>query len=194
MYALPRIAPRSSSQPGRRSDRWQDSQRPSLLRQTTEASPVQRQIWSESAFQGNADYQLFAEATFGLSPDYPLQPSATSTGYFENVPASEGTEGETLRSIAAFRQLAQLPQTPDEVPPFRVASYSPPAGFFDAEIRQNSNRFSDPIRSYSFLADPQDDELPNYDQSQAEMHHRSRQQAISRAQELQRRWRESNRG
>lgn len=190
LYAIPKLTQRSSSQPGRGSDRWQEAERPAMLRQNSETSPMQHQVWTEPAFRGNADYQLFAEATFGLSPDYQQPNHASSTDYFGQAATSEATDGETLRSIDAFRQLAQLPQTPDELPTFRVTPYFPRQ--WDLEMESRPNYFSGSRSFQTFTADTEDDELPNYAQSQAEMLSRTRQQAVRRAQELQRRWRESH--
>ena len=191
MHSATRIAPRSSSQPSRRSDRWQGDERRPCTRQRIEALPSQQRVWTEPAFRGNADYQLFAEATFGLSPEHPqFQPVASAEFFESNLPSGD-FEGETLRSVTAFRQLAQLPQTPDNVPSFPAASHSSPRQYLDSEINDDANDFTGSRRAMS-LAIAGDDELPDYAQSQAEMYARARQQAVLRAQELQRRWRESH--
>lgn len=181
----------SSSQPGRRIER------PMLPRHNTDMVSIQRQFWDEPAFRGNSDYQLFVEATFGLSPEQPRHSSSSSTspaGYVEHTSVSQDAREETLRSASTLTQLAQLPQgASDTSLVYRADSHSPrQQSFYGSETYRQSNDFLERMRRNSLDESSEEDELPNYAQSQAEMQHRSRVEAVRRAQELQRRWRECN--
>jgi len=190
MHGSPRRQPRSSSQPSRQSGRPQDIERPPFPRQMTEASPIQQRMWSESAFRGSADYQLFVEATFGISPEHARHSSSTSTDYFDQTPPARDFDGETIRSVTAFRQMAQLPMTPDETMALRAVSYSPPGRYHDADALSESSEYARSRRSLVSTPSAGYEELPNYAQSQVEMQQRLRREAVTRAQELQRQWRE----
>ena len=190
MHGSPRRQPRSSSQPSRQSGRPRDIERPPFPRQITEASPIQQRMWSESAFRGSADYQLFVEATFGISPEHARHSSSTSTEYFEQTPPTRDFDGETIRSVTAFRQMAQLPMTPDETMALRAVSYSPPGRYHDADALLESSEYARSRRSLDITPNAGYEELPSYAQSQAEMQQRVRREAVIRAEELQRQWRE----
>lgn len=184
----------SSSQPGRRIER------PMLSRHNTDIVPIQRQLWDEPAFRGNSDYQLFVEATFGLSPEQPRHSSSSSStsspaGLVEHRSVSQDAREETLRSASTLTQLAQLPRgASDTSLVYRADSHSPQEqSFYGSEAYRQSNEFLERMRRHSpDESSEEEDELPNYAQSQAEMQHRSRVEAVRRAQELQRRWRECN--
>lgn len=188
-YSLPGREHRSLSQPGVRTGRGHAMERPSLLRQTTEATAMrqqQHQFWDEPAFRGNADYQLFVEATFGLSPERPSR---------SRSPSSASSEAEQhFEQALGFGEPDEGTLCPEDSVTYRASSYSSPRFTFDIDNSrsQRARGSAESSRAEPFVESSLDEELPNYAQSQAQMEQRMRMEAVRRAQELQRRWREAH--
>ncbi|KAF1350969.1 hypothetical protein BDV97DRAFT_160237 [Delphinella strobiligena] len=181
----------SSNQSGRQIER------PILPRHNTDVVSIQRRFWDEPAFRGNSDYQLFVEATFGLSQEQP-RPSSSSlpspAEFVEHASVPQYPSERRFRSGSTPTQLAQLQQRASDTSlVYRANSHSPrQQSFYGSETYRQSNELLVGVRTNSLDESSEEDQLPNYAQSQAEMQHRSRVEAVRRAQELQRRWRECN--
>ncbi|KAL1297152.1 hypothetical protein AAFC00_004728 [Neodothiora populina] len=171
---------RSASHPGIR-NRRQDIEPVALSYQEYKTSPIRAQYYEEPAFRGNADYQLFVEATFGLGPDFPRT-------YRTSFSAPEDDQGtvhvDHLGSDASqYATQYSTPQVSQQS--FHESSHaSDPFGYDDGYASVAS-----PHESHR---NSSDDELPDYEESQAQMEQQARSAAMRRAQELQRRWRIAN--
>lgn len=168
---------------------------------------------SHETFTSSSEYQLFVEATSGLSPD--RAPSASLSQQNEGAqPPFGGHNGvgspvqETPTTLRALAQLAQEPEMPPALTR-RSVTY-PPASGGPSPLHPSQLPWTRPpvagrrrARAYEVDfydvspveededVDDDDDELPDYDSSQRMMHAQQREEATRRAQELQRRWRES---
>lgn len=173
--------PRSSSQPNTRTSRAAEARRPATI-DTHLWPPARpstlRQSRSESAFKDEADFQLFVAATSGLSPEHSRRNSSSSSGGPREEPEQFPNEEETPRTMYALSQFAQLPQPAP--PPLRRSVTDVP----------HRGRDHDDFISHPDTSNYQDDVLPDYAQSQAEMQDLARQEAKRRAEDLKRRWRE----
>lgn len=184
---------RSLSSPGDRRGRSNTAGRPFLPRQNTDAIvTTHSQYWDEPAFRGNADYQLFVEATFGLSPEHTHHPRSLSRSSSSPVsPPEYGTDRSfgivdpdecTLgpEDSITYRNFP----VPRESFTFDIDSCQPPC--FAGSTERNETR-QDPGHLRA------EDALPNYAQSQAQVVQMARMESVMRAQELQRQWRLAHR-
>lgn len=173
--------PRSSSQPNTRSSATVEARRPAMINTYLWPSPPPSRLHqsrSESAFQDESDIQLFVAATSGLSPDEFRRNSSSSVGLQEGSD-QQPDEEETPRTNSASSQLALLPQ-PTPMTLWRSATGVP------CRNQEQNNFMLQPDTSDDY----DNDILPDYAQSQAEMESQARQEAMRRAEYLKSSWRQ----
>lgn len=193
---------RAWSEPRRRSARWQDAESLVSPRQSLDSpsSAQHRQYWDESAFENDADFQLFVEATAGLGP-YQLNNMAPSSAGSsirnqDNASLNYGIEEDTLRSMYTFRQLAQLPGAQPYMLPLYASN--PAAISMHPHAMDVDMQYWDPgparsVRQELVEVITMEDDPPDYAQSQAEATSRARATARERAAELRRSWLDTHR-
>ncbi|KAF2730535.1 hypothetical protein EJ04DRAFT_537172 [Polyplosphaeria fusca] len=177
----------------------QDRQRPNTWMSPTEP------------FQNPSEFHLFVEATSGLPDGVGFDgPSPTSPPHLQGSLFSRGRQNDRI-PIPLQNPSALEPRRPhpvegwqsmgyDYLPPQpshpqltsssalpRRESYQPP----QASPRLNAVNLELERLGISDDEDLPEDELPNYAQSQAEMSAKKRQEATSRARELEERWNNS---
>ena len=158
----------------------------------------------DAALADEEEFRLFVEATAGLGPEqahreppsHHLAYSAHGPPQQEIPPTSRSHTtgdlvsplGETPTTMFALQQIAQMP----EISP-RTQSEPRRTSFTDLDRWLQAPGTSMAIPDVSPVEDTpeDDDELPDYAQSQAQAHDRQRAEATRRAQELQRRWQQS---
>lgn len=182
---------RCTSQPGFY-NRSRDEQA-AQIRRTESSSPTQRRC-SESGFPSDMDLALFVEATSGFTPDSPVH----RTYLDAPVPRDQAhSRPEYSRSHTSYAQsaLVQRSAPSHSSPILPIRQPQPQSPHF---VRQRPEVWQERLEAepYAWQAHdyndemPPADELPDYEQSQAEMQNRNRLEAKRRAEELQRRWRQ----
>ncbi|GAB7358248.1 hypothetical protein MBLNU230_g0399t1 [Neophaeotheca triangularis] len=155
---------------------------------------------------------------YSISPLEQNHPSPPPRPHRINHTSPQRSEQQTPTTLRAFRTLAAMPQAsppsrhhqpnshppqppsrPHSQPQARPPSIPPPGLPSTSYPHPNSHQalLPNPLERLLPADDEnvnQDDELPDYDTSQAEAQARSRAEASRRAQELQRRWREARGG
>lgn len=193
--------PRCVSQPD-----FQDPAREEQMTQighNEDLAPVDRRC-SENDFSNDLDLTLFAAATSGFIPESPLHRSFGSNPSWRDQQQESRLEYPQSQQRPPFTR-AHTSYTNNISARQPIPSYSTP----HLPIRQPQPR--SPVRTrqgpdvwqerleaepYAWQAQdygdepPPADELPDYEQSQAEMQNKNRIEAKRRAEELQRRWRQ----
>ncbi|KAH0285728.1 hypothetical protein KCU71_g16079, partial [Aureobasidium melanogenum] len=193
--------PRCISQP--------NFQNPDREERTTQAShneaseSIDRRC-SENDFSNDLDLTLFAAATSGFTPDSPVHRS------FGNMPSWRDQQQEPRPEHSQSQQrppytraytsytnnvFARNPIPSHSTPHLPIRQPQPRSPVF---VRQAPDVWQErlEVEPYAWQAQdysdepPPADELPDYEQSQAEMQNKNRVEAKRRAEELQRRWRQ----
>jgi len=152
---------------------------------------------TDAAFDDEAEFRLFVDATAGLGPDTAFRPpqstSTTSRYRFHDPTASPiASSPSTMQALAHLAQMPQAGRT-FESHPRQVLQ----AAYAGVDLWSEPPTQWQPAVPLSQLdADqeddddlpPPDDELPNYAESQAQAQAGQRAESARRAQELQRRW------
>ncbi|KAI4745190.1 hypothetical protein E4T50_04491 [Aureobasidium sp. EXF-12298] len=190
--------PRCLSQPA-----FQDRNREDQPTQDTEPLPADRRC-SENEFSSDMDLTLFVAATSGFTPDSPLHRSfgdAPSWRDQQLQPRLEYSQPQqrpqNARAYSSYTNttLAHHPVPSHSTPHLPIRQPQPRSPAF---VRQGPNVWQERLETepYAWQAHvyddepPPADELPDYEQSQAEMQNKNRIEAKRRAEELQRRWRQ----
>ncbi|KAF2817074.1 uncharacterized protein BDZ99DRAFT_8417 [Mytilinidion resinicola] len=161
----------------------------------TTAPSSSMQYQEPEALADAAQYRLFVEATSGLPPGFldmqsPLSPPGATPSLFIRT-------SQTLNPAPVSAPVLDL-SSPHSQP----HSYSRAQPQYPAQHQTSgsygyssqSQRIADELERLSGDEDNHDDdELPNYAQSQAEMHESRRAEAARRAAELERSWRSRGR-
>lgn len=160
---------------------------------------------NDTTFTDEEEFSLFVQATAGIMPpdmDHSMP---------RNIRQSTVDEAGHLRSPESDRLVSPMQETPTTMHALQQLAQLPHGSLSssqrDARIQQAPTRsrtadqaamagvdlwIEPPTPSYDeFDVSPIDDELPDYAASQAEALAGQREEAARRAQELQRRWRES---
>lgn len=159
----------------------------------------------DEAFEDEAQFRLFVEATAGLGPEQvfrhpndslsPLSPLSSSPRRTQSErilshqsPARDLVSplSDTPTTRFALSQLAQMPEA--SLQPVREP-LAPSHSGLDLWLQPSSLETEDTgISSMEEIEADFDDELPDYAESQAQAQRHQRAEAARRAQELQRRW------
>lgn len=160
---------------------------------------------TDTTFTDEEEFSLFVQATAGIMPPDigPTMPRNIRQNTIDgagHLPSFESDRlvsplQETPTTMQALQQLAQLPQG-------SLSSGQGDVRFAQAPTRsQTADQaaiagvdlwIEPPTPSYDeYDVSPIDDELPNYSESQQMAQAAQREEAARRAQELQRRWRQS---
>ena len=170
----------------------------------------------DAAFADEQEFRLFVEATAGLGPEQTFrnhQPYSSSTSSQrrprhdsspqprQQLPPNSDTVSpleETPTTMYALQQLASMPQASQEPQRQRLNTSAsgldlwlqPPGA---TPPTRTSVHDVSPLEELGRLGhlDDDDDELPDYAESQAQAQAHQRAEASRRAQELQRRWQQS---
>ncbi|KAI4722219.1 hypothetical protein E4T48_01519 [Aureobasidium sp. EXF-10727] len=195
-------APRCISQPD-----FQDLEREEQMVRTgnNEALPPIDRRCSDNEFSNDLDLTLFVAATSGFTPDSPLHRS------FGDAPSWRDQQQQQSRLEYSQPQQrpqyarahtshlntvhAQIPVPSHSTPHLPIRQPQPRSS---ALTRQGPNAWQERLETEPFAWQAHDygdepppaDELPDYEQSQAEMQNKNRLEAKRRAEELQRRWRQ----
>ena len=138
---------------------------------------------NDTAFDNDADYRLFVEATVGLPPEDTWKAKSISPGQADQVPtAGPGHYRRTLapsfdRDDQRTGNVSRLPANTATARPHQL----------QRAARATNLEFWD-----EGGVDTPPDELPSYADSQAEVERLKRLEASRRAQELQSQWRMSS--
>lgn len=191
---------------------WED-QSPLRRTQSVFASP-DRPTRDVDAFDDISQFHLFVEATSGLPSFSPFSPSTPPVqnpwGSQQNhqpgpygsavfphpreIPTRDypapSQQYESQHQHSQSQPQLQAPPQPRRMP----YSYPGPQAPASLSTRQEATRNHMLAMMNVYEQDqPQDDELPDYEQSQLEATQAQRRQAALRARELERRWRERER-
>ena len=191
--------PRCISQPGFQTRTGEEQI--SRAGRTEDPSPVERRP-SENEFSSDMDLTLFVAATSGFTPDSPLHRSFGDAPTWRNQPQPR-TEyirpqqrPDYTRAHTSYTSstLVQHPVPSYSTPhlPIRHPQPRSPALSRQANVwqeRLETEPYAWQAHDYGDEPPPAD-ELPDYEQSQAEMQNKNRVEAKRRAEELQRRWRQ----
>ncbi|CAD0081993.1 unnamed protein product [Aureobasidium vineae] len=194
-------APRCISQPD-----FQDLEREEQMTRTgnTEAIPPLDRRCSDNEFSNDLDLTLFVAATSGFTPESPLHRSFGETPSWrdqQQQPRLEYSQPQQRPQYARAHTShintihVQVP-VPSHSSPHLPIRQPQPRG--SALTRQGPNVWQERLETepYAWQAHDYGDEpppaheLPDYEQSQAEMQNKNRLEAKRRAEELQRRWRQ----
>lgn len=193
--------PRCLSQPN-----FHDRDRQEQTTQThnTQPPPPNDRRCSENEFSSDMDLTLFVAATSGFTPDSPVHRSFAAAPSWRDQQVQLRPEypqpqqrpqyaraHSSYTSTTPAQHAAPSYSTPDL--PIRQPQPRSPAF-----SRQGPNVWQERLETepYAWQAHdygdepPPADELPDYEQSQAEMQNKNRLEAKRRAEELQRRWRQ----
>ncbi|CAD0086388.1 unnamed protein product [Aureobasidium mustum] len=166
-------------------------------------APVDRRC-SDNDFSNDLDLTLFVAATSGFTPDSPVHRS------FGNMPSWRDQRQEPRAEYPPSQQRppytrahtsytnnasARHPIPSNSTPHLPIRQPQPRSPAF---TRQGPDVWQERLEAepYAWQAldygdgPPPADELPDYEQSQAEMQNKNRVEAKRRAEELQRRWRQ----
>ncbi|KAK5152633.1 hypothetical protein LTS14_008167 [Recurvomyces mirabilis] len=152
---------------------------------------------TDAAFDDEAEFRLFVDATAGLGPHTAFRPSVSTLGISRSRAHDQSASpiASSPSTMLALAHLAQMPQagrTFESHP--RQVLQAVNAG---VDLWSEPPTRSQPAMPLSPLdgdeeddddLPPPDDELPNYAESQAQAQAGQRAEAARRAQELQRRW------
>lgn len=141
------------------------------------------------------EFHLFVQATAGLGPDYESPSSAEDRTVNGHAPGSSSSATPTVQgSTWALRQTEEMPY--DYFVPHQQELMANRSQW--QRLEMSSSTWENWMQPPSALPDnehdvsPIEDELPDYASSQAQAQAEQRVGAARRAQELQRRWRESH--
>jgi hypothetical protein len=170
---------------------------------TEPLSPIDRRT-SDNEFSSDMDLTLFVAATSGFTPDSPVHRSFGDAPPWRDQqpqPRLEYSQPQQRPQFArAHTSYTSVPLIQPPVPSYST-SHLPirqPQPRSPAFARQGANVWQERLETepYAWQAHdygdepPPADELPDYEQSQAEMQNKNRLEAKARAEELQRRWRQ----
>lgn len=156
----------------------------------------------DEAFEDEAQFRLFVEATAGLGPEQIFRHNNDALSPLSSSPRRTQSErilnhhsptrdlvsplSDTPTTRLAMAQLAQMPEASPL--PFREPMTTSHSGL-DLWLQPPNRRDDDfGISPMEEFEDSFDDELPDYAESQAQAQQHQRAEAARRAQELQRRW------
>jgi len=159
---------------------------------------------SENEFSSDMDLTLFVAATSGFTPDSPVHRSFAAAPSWrdqqvqlrpEYPQPQQRPQYARAHSSYASTTIAQHPVPSHSTPHLPIRQPQPRSPAFS---RQGPNVWQERLETepYAWQAHdygdepPPADELPDYEQSQAEMQNKNRLEAKRRAEELQRRWRQ----
>lgn len=193
--------PRCLSQPD-----FHDRDRQEQITQThnTEPPPPTDRRCSENEFSSDMDLTLFVAATSGFTPDSPVHRSFGAAPSWRDQQVQLRPEylqpqqrPQYARAHSSYNSPtpAHHPVPSHSTPQLPIRQPQPRSPAFS---RQGPNVWQERLETepYAWQAHdygdepPPADELPDYEQSQAEMQNKNRLEAKRRAEELQRRWRQ----
>ncbi|KAI5209574.1 hypothetical protein E4T39_00920 [Aureobasidium subglaciale] len=182
-------------------------ERPARAGRTEVPSPIERRD-SENEFSSDMDLTLFVAATSGFTPDSPLHRSfgdaptwrhqqQQSRPEYSQPPPIQQQRPQYIRAHTSYTSstLTQHSTSSHSTPHLPIRQPQPRSLAF---TREGPTVWQERLETepYAWQADgygdepPPADELPDYEQSQAEMQKKNRVEAMRRAEELQRRWRQ----
>lgn len=157
------------------------------------SSPVQRRC-SDSGFPSDMDLALFVAATSGFTPDSPVHRSFGDAPTWREQPHQrpEYTRSHTSYTSSTLAQRPLPLQSSFNLPVRQPQPRSPQFSHQGPDAWQQRLEMEPHAWQSHAYGDeqPPADELPDYEQSQAEMQNRNRIEAKRRAEELQRRWKQ----